>query len=212
MRINTVLATGLALIAVAVFLALLHSPATVAATNGVSPTKIVAAANAHSDATACQYRETLPRGTSAIRLALDATTGPPVSVEVYAGSHIVTRGTVGSGWYGSTVTVPVKPVDQTYAPVKLCFGLSELSGNVFLFGSYAGPHAGTVAGGKVLRKRMRVEYLRPLNRSWWSLAAAVIRHMGLGRAASGTWIVLLITALMAGAIVLGVWVSSRELG
>ena len=42
----------------------------------------------------------------------------------------------------------------------------------------------------------RVEYLRAGHGSWWSRASSVARHMGLGHAASGTWIVFLLIALM----------------
>ena len=42
----------------------------------------------------------------------------------------------------------------------------------------------------------RIEYLRAGRSSWWSLASSVAHRMGLGRAASGTWIVFLVIALM----------------
>ncbi len=52
---------------------------------------------------------------------------------------------------------------------------------------------------------LRIEYLRPGPGSWWSLASAVARRMGLGRAPSGTWVALLPLALMSVAVALAAW-------
>jgi len=41
-----------------------------------------------------------------------------------------------------------------------------------------------------------IEYLRPGESSWWSLATSVARRMGLGRAETGTWVALLAILLM----------------
>ena len=209
MRIKIVLATGLALTAIAVLVVLLHSPSTVAATNGIQPRTLLAVAT--QETSACQADETLPAGTSAVRVALGAVTGPQVAVEAFEGSRVITRGTQGTAWYGSAVTVPVKPVRRAFRHVRVCFQLNFLSGYVVMHGAHTSPAAAATANGTSLPGRVAISYLRPARESWWAQAATVIRHMGLGRAASGTWIVLPIAALAACAIALGSWVLVREL-
>jgi hypothetical protein len=130
---------------------------------------------------------------------------------VLEGTRILTRGTEGTGWFGSAVTVPVPPLSRTLQHAKVCFQMSQLTGYVALSG---GPSARAVAAtsdGKPLPGRIRVSYLRPSGESWWSLTNAVIQNMALGRAASGTWIVFPIAALAAAAIALGSWALIREL-
>lgn len=209
MRIKIVIATGLALIAIAVFVALLHSPATVAATNSIQPTALLGVAR--GDTGACQRGEALPAHTTAIRLQLEATTGPRVSVEVLEGRRIFTRGTQGTAWYGSVVTIPVKPLAYTLTDATVCFQLSALSGQVALYGTQTRPAIAATGAGKPLSGRLRIVYLTPEHQSWWSLAGGVIQHMALGRAASGTWIVLPIMALGMAAIGVGSWILAREL-
>jgi hypothetical protein len=208
-RIKIVLAAGLALIAVAVFATLLHSPATVASTNGVQPSAMLM--SARNDAEACQAREAIPAGTTAVRLQIVATTGPRVSVEVMQGGRVVTRGTKGTAWYGGVVTVPVREVSHAVAHATVCFALRDLSGQVEAFGTPTTAATAARANGKPLPGRVTISYLRPGPSSWWSLAGGVIRHMELGRAASGRWIGLLIAALAAAAIAVGAWTVTREL-
>jgi hypothetical protein len=209
LRIKIVVAGGLALTAIAVFGVLLHSPAMVIATNGMPTTSVLTAAK--ENVGACQTGETLPAGTTAIRLSLEATTGPLVDVEVLEGSRIVTRGTEGTGWFGSAVTVPVPPLRRTLEHAKLCFQMRLLTGYVALSGGPSNRASAATSDGKALPGRIRVSYLRSSGRSWWSLTGAVIQNMALGRAASGTWIVFPIAALAAAAIALGSWVLIREL-
>jgi hypothetical protein len=209
-RIKIVLATGLALIAIAVFVALLHSPSTVASANGIPLAGPLAATQLNLSV--CQQGETLIAGTSAIRLQVEATTGPLVAVGVVADGHLLAQGNVGTGWYGSAVTVPVRPsLARTVTDATVCLRLSSLSGEVVLFGAPTKRAPATTASGRPLPGRLRVEYLQSARRSWWSFAGAVIAHMGLGRAASGTWIVIPILALALAAIAVGSWTLVREL-
>jgi hypothetical protein len=208
-RIKIVLATGLALIAIAVFVVLLHSPATVVATNGIPPRALIASTNA--DAGLCQAGETLPAGTSAIRLQIVATTGPRVSVDIFEGGRVFTKGTLGPGWFGSVVTVPLPPLRRSLRHATVCFQLSSLSGQVAVYGSQTNRASAATVNGRPLSGRVRIVYLAPARESWWSMAGAVIEHMGLGRAASGTWIVLPIVALAAAAIAVGSSILLREL-
>jgi hypothetical protein len=208
-RIKAALAAGLTLIAIAAIATLSHAPSTVAATNGIPRTASLS--RRVSVASGCQSDETLPRDTSAVRLGLAAVIGPRVTVKVLAGSHVITRGTAGTGWYGSAVTVPVRPVHGAFSHVTVCFGLSFKTGEVTVIGAPTSRAVAAVADGETLRGRMRVEYLHPGSRSWWSMAVSVIQHMGLGRAASGTWIVLPIAALVTASIALASWLVVREL-
>ncbi len=210
MRIKIVLAAGLALIAVAAVAALLHSPETVAATNGVAPR--TALMSAREDAQACQANETIPAGTTAIRLQIVATTGPRVSVQVRQGRRVVTSGTLEPPWYGAVVTVPVAKVEHAIRHATVCFQLRDLSGVVQAYGSPTPPAQAARAGGKPLPGRVVISYLRPGPQSWLSLAGGVAEHMELGRAANGSAIVVVIAALAAAAIALGVWTANRELG
>ncbi len=210
MRIKIVLAAGLALIAVAAAATLLHAPSTVAATNGVAPSEQLM--SAIGDAAACQSGETIPAGTTAIRLQIAATTGPQVSVEAWHAGRIVTRGTQAPPWYGAVVTIPVRAVAHRIAHAKICFQLRQLSGQVEVFGSRArASSAARSEAGAPLPGRATIAYLRPGPRSWWSLADGVIWHMQLGRAASGSAIVVAIAALAAAAIAVGAWTVAREL-
>jgi hypothetical protein len=208
-RIKIVLVGGLVLTAIAALAVLQHAPLTVAATNGVVPE--IALSSPSEDVSACQRNEALPRGTSAIRLGLEATTGPRVAVTVLAGSRVLTSGTQGTSWFGSEVTIPVRPVDRALSHVTVCFHISLLTGIVTLGGVRTDPSLAATVDGRTLPGRFRIVYLRPSGRSWWSLAGLVIQHMGLGRAASGSWIAIPIAALMVVAIALGSLLVVREL-
>jgi hypothetical protein len=187
---------GLCLLAgaAAIAVTLLQSPLTVAAVN----TTATAQLGKTSRTTAvCQAGEVLPRGTSAIRLRVFAFLGPRVTVEVRAHGRVIVHGERGSGWTSGAVTVPVKPLAATRSGVELCFTFFT-AGNEddwYVGERTAGAHAAQGGGGPPYG-RVRVEYMRPGSSSWWSLAPTVARHMGLGRAWPGTWIVLLLAALM----------------
>jgi hypothetical protein len=209
MRIKMVLAGGLALSAIAISVALLHSPTTVAATNGVAPTSRLGPVQEHMRT--CQGGETLPAGISAIQLPLLAVTGPQVNVEVLSGAHVITRGARATAWYGTAVRVPLRPLRRAYPHVTVCFELRFLTGLVLAHGEVTSSTGAARAGQRALPGRLSISYLRPAHASWWMQAGAVIQHMGLGRAASGTWIVVPLILLMALAIALGCRLIVREL-
>ncbi len=208
-RIEVVLAAGLTLTAIAASATLLHAPSTVAATNGIPRTASLS--RRASVTSACQADETLPANTSAIRLGLSAVIGPRVTVRALAGPRLVTAGAAGTGWYGSAVTVPVRRVRRAVAHVTVCFGLSLRTGDVSAIGAPTDPAVAAVGAGETLRGRIRIEYLHPGGGSWLSLLVPTIQHLGLGRAASGTWIALPIAALVGASIALASWLVLREL-
>jgi hypothetical protein len=208
-RIKIVLASGLALISGAVLATLLHSPSTVASTNGVQPSTQLM--SARSDVGACQAHETVPGATTAIRLQIVATTGPLVSVEVLHRGNVVTHGTMGAAWYGGVVTVPIHAVGRAVSNATICFQLRGLSGEVEAIGTSTSAAIAARSAGKPLPGRVTIAYLRPESRSWLSLAGSTVQHMQLGRAASGPWIVVAIAVLATAAIAVGAWTVNREL-
>lgn len=209
MRIKIVLAGGLALVAVAALVTLLRAPMTVASTNGVQPSSTLV--SAQSDAEACQAHETIPAGTTAVRLQIVATTGPRVAVEIRHAGHTLTRGAQSAAWFGGAVTVPIDTLDNAVANATTCFQLRDLSGIVQALGTPTRAGVAARANGKPLPGRVSITYLRSGRRSWLSLADGVVWHMELGHAIGGSLIVVIIAVLAATAIAFGAWTVTREL-
>lgn len=207
MRITITLAVGLTLTVITVCLVLQRRPAIVAETNGVRP---VAQLSVIKNAgRVCQAGESLPPRVSAIRLSLGATVGPAVAVAVVSDNRVLTGGAVGSGWYGSTVTVPVRPLLSAHPNVTICAHLGSSAGGVGVLG-VPGVTAATAGSGSV-PGRLSVAYLRPGARSWWSLAGSVSDHMMRGRAVGGVWVICVIAALVAAVVALASLAVTREL-
>jgi hypothetical protein len=172
----------------------------------------------------CQAGEALPAGVSAIRLSLWGFYGAHVHVRVYSGSQLLTSGQRGPDWTSDTVTVPVKPLSRTTANVSLCFAIGPNSQPIDLLGvNTPAPASDVVASNDtptpaaaaseqaLLGGRVGVEYLASGEGSWWSRILPVARRLGLGRSYSGTWIALLLAALMAAVAALAVRLTLREL-
>ncbi len=208
MRVRVALAVGLVLIALAFVLTLAHAPLSVAR-RGVAPERTLVGTT--KPAAACQGNETLPRGTTALRLSLTAALGPRVTVKVLSGSHAITHGTTQPGWSDASVTVPVRALSHTVAPVTVCLAMSQMNGKVAMRGSGTGPAQAATSGGERLPGRMNIEYLHPGASSWWSQATAVAHRLGLGRTASGTWNAVLVMVLAASFITLSSWLVVKEL-
>jgi hypothetical protein len=198
-RLQIALGIGLMVSAAAIAVTLSRSPVTLAHVNTAEHTLI---GTTYQPTAGCQADEVLPRRTSAIRLRVEAYFGPRVTVAALARGRVITHGERGAGWSGGAVTVPVSPLTTTKAEVDLCFELFVRNGEpAALMGE---PVSGALAArgpGGELPGRLRVEYLRPSGSSWWSLAPAVARRMGLGRAWPGAWNALLVIGLM-GCVVL----------
>ncbi|HTU77354.1 MAG TPA: hypothetical protein VMF09_01185 [Solirubrobacteraceae bacterium] len=197
------LAAGLVLIAVALAAVLLHSPAAVAGSNGVAAEDPLGQILTRSRV--CQSGEALPAGTSALVVSLSAFHGPAVSAEALSGASVLTRGRQGSNWSGRTVTIPLRPLARAVRDATICLAFSPGHEAVVPFGQPASPTLAAGVGGSPLPGRMRAEYLKAGDRSWWSLASAVAYHVGLGRAAGGAWAAIL-------AIALGVAVTAAAAG
>jgi hypothetical protein len=205
------LAAGLTLTALGVCLVLSGSPPAATRTK-TARTKTVMFWRSDLPGRICQAEETLPRGSTAIRIWLEAVIGPPVSIEVLARGRVVAQGAHGAGWTAGSVTIPLKPISQTVSPATVCVHVSHLRESFSLQGSRTPPaRADIERQGPVppsarglaptyregpLPGRVTIEYLKPGDRSWWSLALSVARRMGLGHAFSGSWIALLAIVLM----------------
>ncbi|HEY3758931.1 MAG TPA: hypothetical protein VGL37_04170 [Solirubrobacteraceae bacterium] len=210
MRIGLALAVGLLLIALAMAITLLHAPLVVARDNSaVTHTPLVTTTG---PAETCQAAETLPSGTTALRFGLTTALGPQVKVLAFSDSHLITQGLRPPGWEGASVTVPVRAVpSRTSIPVKICLRMSMLNGAVTMLGWHTHRAPATGGSGKPLPGRMHIEYLRPARGSWWSMAGATARRLGLGRPASGTWNAFLVMGLAVTLIALSSWLVVREL-
>lgn len=204
--VRLALAVGLAITAAAVGLVLSGSRPTLAGTNGVAPERVLTSVSGGT--AVCQPVGTLPGGTSAMRLSLTASAGPSVTVKALSGGQLITHGERDAGWgEANTVTVPVRRVPSTIAGASVCVTLGPSSEQILINGALVP----TSANARTVTRRFRVEYLSAGHRSWWSLASSVAHRMGLGHAASGTWIVFLLIALMAVVAALASRLLLREL-
>jgi hypothetical protein len=196
-RLPIVLLAGLALTAIGVGLSMSRSPRTVLADNSIVGEYLIGSG---AGDTVCQAGEVLPADTSALHLSLGAILGPKVTVLASAEGQPVTTGSAGSGWLGQGVTVPVKRVARTVSDARICIELGPAVEQVSILGNRTAPADAATIGARGLIGRLRIVYLRPGRRSWWSLITPVERRLGLGHAISGIWVALLILVL-GGALV-----------
>ena len=182
---------------------LAQRPLIVAGTNAVEDRGVIARSKGNDSI--CQEGEVLPRGTTAVRLWIAANIKPSVSVAAFSGSRLVTMGSEEGSWLGKVGTVPVAPVPRRIAGAQLCFSIGPAVEDVYLFG---GPAPNPLQG--EARGKVRIEYLRPGPRSWWSLAHSVAQRIGFGRWPAGAWVALLPLALMGMATALASWTILRQ--
>jgi hypothetical protein len=203
------LCAGIALISAAVALVLSESPSLVLATNGAIEDTVARSAN--GELAACQANEEIPRGTTAIRLSLSAFIGPRVKVRMLALGRVVASGERDSAWSGHVVTVPLRNASRATTITTLCFATLPLHDELIVYGSPTRQAiAAHTSDGRSLAGRVKVEYLGTGRASWLSLATSIARHMGLGRAWSGTWIAFLVATLTLAATALACVLLVRE--
>jgi hypothetical protein len=176
-----------------------------------------------TEAVLCQSGEVLPAGVNAVRISIWAFYGADVRVMAYQGSRLLTVGSRGPNWTGTSVTVPVRPLAHSVSGVRLCFELRPNQEPLELLGTVtpraqaaedlgtASPAHPTAAGENPSPGRLAIEYLAPGRASWSSRITTIMRNMGFGRFYSGTWIVFLIAALMAAVTGLAVRLTLKEL-
>jgi hypothetical protein len=180
LRVRVGLAAGLVSIAVALAVVLTRPPLVVAGSNEVAPN--FAITFTRGGETICQPGGTLPQGTKAIRVSLSPNIGPRVRLKVFSGSKVITEGERDPGWgVDETVLVSVKRVAHTASNTRICTDIGPAVEGVQVNGELV-----PVGGGKAIRLRM--EYLRPGQSSWLSLAPSIANHMGLAHAPGGAWV------------------------
>ena len=206
-RIKITVAVGLALLAVTLVLTLSSKPMAVLGTSGKATQDLV---SAHQNIRACQSGESLPKGTTAVRLHVYASVGPRVDVTLSEAGRQLAHGEVGSGWEGSAITVPLSSVIRARSTAELCFDV-HVNGHetIALIGTLV-KGAGASPSGQV-SGHVAVEYLRRSHSSWWSRLPEVARRLGLGHAGAGTWSALLLLLLTSSALAAGSWLLVREL-
>ncbi len=206
-RRSVVVATiaGLLAIAVALAIVLAHSPLVLAGSNSIAPTGVVGSTK--GPAHTCQGGETVPRGTTAIRMWTQSNVKPHMRVAVLVGSRTVAAGSQRGGWLGKVTTVPVTPIEHTLRNARVCFWIDRAVQAVNLLGGPS-PHP---APGEEPNK-MRIEYLRPNSGSWWSRIGTIAHRLGIGRAPEDGWAVALPLLMMGLATALVLATILRRLG
>ncbi len=224
-------AVGIALLALIGALVLTQAPPRLArlgtpGVRAIGPEGAKVIGSTQGSLSVCQPGEVLPAGTSAIRVAIWGFFGARIHLAVFEGSQVLTQGSRSANWTGDTVTIPVRPLARTHGGVSVCYAIGPNSETQLLLGARV-PHAKhpviVVEGStdlsnvtaatnkKQIGAKLTIEYLAPGRTSWWSQLLTVARHMGLGRAYSGTWIALLVALMMAAVGVLSVRLAIREL-
>lgn len=205
-KVKATLALGALLLAGVGAYTLTRSPVRVVAFSG-KPQKELGVTI--GDLVLCQPGEVLPAGATAVRLPLIAFYGANVKLIAFKGGHVLTSGSRGPTWTGVSVTVPVRPLASTVTGATVCFGVAPNSEPVHIPGDTAPRRETAVvlsartltpaalrSPARHVRGRLTLEYVGSGHSSWWSRILTVARHVGLGRAYSGTWIALLLAALM----------------
>jgi hypothetical protein len=207
-RVQIALATGLALITIAIGVTLARAPLSVAGTNGV-PAELAAGHTRGPDGS-CQPIGTLPQDISTIRISLSANVGPKVSLRVLSGSRVVTQGTRSAGWgEEETLSVPVSRLPHPVPDAVICTMVGPAIENLQLNGKSRASRSSETHGMKDVLLRM--EYLHPGSKSWGSFASSIAHHMGIGHAPGGPLVVFLVLVLMLAVIALASRLALREL-
>jgi len=205
------LGAELVLLLVGVALVLQRSPMSVAATNKPANQEPEAIASTRNGASICQGDETLPRGTSAIRVSLGASIGPHLRLVVSSGGRTVTSGEQDSGWTGAVVAIPVRPLAHPVANTQVCVSFRPANETLVLYGKPTRGSGGAQEDGRGLGGTIWIEYLRPGTRTWASLASSIVRNMGFARAWGGEAIPFLAIASLLAALALASSLLYREL-
>jgi hypothetical protein len=210
LRIAVALGVGLALTAIAVAAVLARSPLRVAGTNSVPPSQYAELRNT-GRLSNCQPSGTIPKGTSAIGVGVEGLFfSPAVSVEVLAGSRVLSEGhQIAGGVSGPTVTVPVETFTHTVTGALVCTAIGPAKEIARYYG--VPRHTTAPATNELQELTLHMKYLRPGPKSWWSLASSIFRHMGIGRSPGGTWVAYLVIVLMLAIVVAVSRITLKEL-
>jgi hypothetical protein len=164
--VRTVLASGFALLVVALAITLLQSAPRSAGSNFVPELQEVTTLRGPDRR--CQDGEALPADTGALRLLIGTFGRPAPALRVVVrrpGGGIVTSGRVAAGGPEGHRDIPVRKVANSQQGLRVC---------VFVAGG-----ARTVLYGA--GDRLRFEWLRPGSESWLGLFPTVSHRFALGR-------------------------------
>lgn len=204
------LAIGLALIVVAAILVPMHAPLAVAGSNSTHGENYLELEE-RGILSNCQPAGTLPQGTSAIRIGVEGLYfSPATTVKILTGSRVIREGQHRAGGPSiPTVTVPVERLANAVDGARICTTVGPALEPIRYYGTPR--HSSTPAANPLQEATLRMEYLRPGTKSWWSFASSIAHHMGLGRAPRGTWIAFLVVVLMLAVIVGATRLTLEEL-
>jgi hypothetical protein len=142
--VRIALVAGLALTALGLALTLSSAPAVVAPTRSVPIEGELE--ETQRGVSVCQGNETVPGGTTAIRLSLKAMLGPRIELKAFAGGRILTSGRSLAGWTSGAVTVPVRRVARTVTGAKVCLALAVRDETVMVLGGHTPTSSAAVTG------------------------------------------------------------------
>jgi len=175
------MAAGVLLIAGLLLGVLLQSPARVIASNSVTVEGELGPVESGTEV--CQAEERLPASTQALRVSVAAYLGPAVSLTVRREGTIIARGHHSAEWVSGSLTFPLSPEIRTATNATICLTRDRRDLALGLLGGVSRPAVAATSNGT-------------------PLAHTVVRRMGLGHSPGGTWVVLLVLAMMAAACAL----------
>lgn len=204
------LAVGLVAIAIGIIAVLAHSPLTVAGTNSV-PRKDYIELEEKGKLSNCQPAGVIPQGTSAIRFGIEGLHfSPAVTARVLVGSGVLREGhQIAGGPSIPNVTVPITRLARAVDGSRICATVGPAVEPIRFYGTPK--HTAAPATNPLQEATLHIEYLRPDTKSWSSFVPSIVKHMGLGHAPSGSWVVFLLLILMLSVIVVVVRVTLEEL-
>ncbi len=208
--VTAVLMVGLILMSIAIIAILARSPFTVAGTNSI-PAKNYIELKEKGKLSGCQSSGTIPQGTSAIRIGIEGLYfGPAVTAKVLMGSHVLREGHQTAGGVSApTATVPVRRLADAVHDARVCTTVGPALEPIRYYGipSHSpGSHASPLQ-----QVTLRMEYMRPSGKSWWSSVSSITYHMGLGRAPSGAGAAILALLLALALVALAARITLEEL-
>ena len=208
--VAAVLAVGLVAIGVSIALVLSHRPLVAVGSNGVSGKNYIELEEKGALSN-CQTAGTIPRGTSAIRLAIEGVYfSPAVTVKVAEAGHAIAQGSHAPGGPATpNVVVAVPGLARTVRGAQICAAVGPTVGPIRFSGVPRGSSAHV--SNALQQAVLHVEYLRAGDRSWWPSLSRIADRIGLGRAPGGGWVAFLALALALTVTALAVRLVLREL-
>lgn len=157
---------------------------------------------------------TVPKGTGGVGLRIGTydRPGPALRLTIDGRGEHAVRGALLPGWRQGDVVVPVSRTGLARREARLCFRNAGRSRLAFAGGPGVG--AGARVGRRNTGGQIRIEYVEPDPRSWWSVAPAMARRLAVVRDAfpgpASLWLFALLTlGVTGGALALALRESRR---